>query len=93
VPSLNQGGNAGLNGNEVLLLDALRMLTTGPGAPYPDGPAAGAWAQSADDVGIGKTPFYATMKRLVASGRVQALGTPHRPDRRYRLAEPQSLVA
>ena len=93
VLTLNKEDADGLNGNEVLLLDALRVLTIGPGAPYPDGASAGAWARSADDVGIGKTTFYATMKRLVSSGRVQALGTPHRPDRRYRLAEPQSLVA
>ncbi len=93
VLTLNQEIDDDLNGNEVLLLDALRVLTIGPGAPYPDEASAGAWARSADDVGIGKTTFYAAMKRLVAGGRVEALGTPHRPDRRYRLVEPQSLVA
>jgi hypothetical protein len=93
VLTLNQQDDQDLNQNEVLLLDALKALTIRSGAPYPEGASAGAWARSADDVGIGKTPFYATMKRLVTSGRVQALGTPHRPDRRYRLAEPQSLVA
>ena len=73
VLTLNQEDADGLNGNEVLLLDALRVLTIGPGAPYPDGVSADAWARSADDVGIGNTTFYAAMRRLMASGRVQAL--------------------
>jgi hypothetical protein len=91
VLTLNQEDDDDLKGNEVLMLDALKALTIGPGAPYPDGASAGAWARAADDVGIGKTTFYATIKRLVGGGMVEALGTPHRPDRRYRLA--QSVLA
>lgn len=93
VLTLNQEDDRHMNQNEVLLLDALKALTIGSGAPYPEGASAGAWARASDDAGVGKTTFYTTMKRLLAGDRVHALGTPHRPERRYRLAEPQNLVA
>ncbi len=93
VLTLNEEDDDDLDENETLLMEALTAVTSGPDAPYQGGASAGAWARAAHDVGIGKTTFYATMKRLVAGGRVEALGTPHRPDRKYRTAEHQTLEA
>lgn len=42
VLTLNQEDDQGLNQNEVLLLDALKALTIGSDAPYPEGASAGA---------------------------------------------------